>query len=131
MKTRYCVVIGVAAAFTIAACKEKEVDSKFITVSSPKANQVINDRDSVIIEAVIKPEKTTVNRYTVTVKNKHDKTLFTSNRGCDCKSLSEVKLRESFFYDIDKTSDVFLEITAVLDDNSETREKVPFVLQDK
>jgi hypothetical protein len=112
----------------IAACKEKEVDSKFITVNSPNANQVINDKDSVIVEAVIKPEKTTVNRYTVTVKNKHNKVLFTSNKGCECKATSEVKIRESFLYDIDKTSDVFLEIVAVLDDNSETREKVPFVL---
>lgn len=130
MKAKYCLAICVAAAITVAACKEKEVDSKFIAVSSPKANQAISDKDSVIIEAVIKPEKTTVNRYTVTVKNKHNKVLFISNRGCDCKSLSEVKIRESFLYDIDKTSDVYVEITAVLDNNSETREKVPFVLQD-
>jgi hypothetical protein len=110
--------------------QRKRSGFQFITVNSPKANQVINDKDSVIVEAVIKPEKTTVNRYTVTVKNKHNKVLFTSNKGCECKAMSEVNIRESFLYDIDKTSDVFLEIVAVLDDNSETREKVPFVLHD-
>jgi hypothetical protein len=130
MKTKLCLALCFAGVVAFAACKEKEVDSKFITINSPKANQVINDKDSVIIEAVIKPEKTTVNRYSVTVKNKHNKVLFTSNKSCDCKALSEVKIRESFLYDIDKTSDVFLEINAVFDNNSETREKVPFVLHD-
>lgn len=131
MKAKSCLALCMGASMLVMACKENEVDSKFITVISPKANQVINDKDSVIIEAVIKPEKTSVTSYSVSVKNKHNKALFTSINGCDCKSLNEVKIRKSFLYDIDKTSDVFLEINAVLSDNRETREKIPFVLKDQ
>lgn len=129
MKSKYCLTLCIGVAIAVAACKEKEVDSKFITVSSPTPHQRINDKDSVVIEAIIKPQNTTVISYSVSVKTKNDKILFTTNRSCDCKLVKEVKMRESFLYDIDQTSDVFLEIVAVMADNSETREKVPFILQ--
>lgn len=130
MNAKNFVALCLGVAIAVAGCKEKEVDSKFITVSSPKLNAVLEDKDSVIIEAVIKPEKTTVISYTVTVKTKNDQTIFSAQRGCDCESLSEVKLREAFLYDINKTSDVFLEIVAVLSDTRETRERVPFLIKD-
>ncbi len=131
MKANYLLAICIGVSIAVAACKEKEVDSKFITVSSPKAHQTVYDKDSIIVEAVIKPENNAkVLRYTIAVKNKHDKLLFTQNKSCDCKLMTEVKIREAFKYDIDKTSDVYLEIIAMLDNNSETREKVPFILHE-
>ena len=55
MKANYLLAICIGVSIAVAACKEKEVDSKFITVSSPKAHQTVYDKDSIIVEAVIKP----------------------------------------------------------------------------
>lgn len=115
------------------ACKEKlvEIDSPYITVTAPKHGQVVNDKDSVRIRATIKPVTGSVKSYSMTVKGKNGKILYSGQRGCDCKSKDSVDVRTSFYYDINKTSDVVLEIIAMLEDGSEIVEKVPFVLADQ
>lgn len=128
METKRLFISLACTLAVLTSCKEKVVDSADITVLSPKSHQVIEDKDSVRIEAVIQPQNAFVVSYSITVKNKHDKLLFSAQRGCDCKSQSKVNVEASFLYNIDKTSDVFLEIIAVLDDSREIREKVPFVL---
>lgn len=128
MKAKRFVMLWVGAAMAIAGCKEKEIDSPEISVISPKSGEVVEDKDSVRIEAIISPKNKSVISYAITVKTKNDKVIFNAQRGCDCKGLSEVKVKESFVYDINKTSDLFLEIKAMLDDGKELREKVAFVL---
>lgn len=130
MKTKHFVMlcIGVAMVRSVAGCKEKEIDSPEILVLSPKSHEVIKDEDSVRIEALITPKNRSVTSYAIDVHDKQDKVIFNAQRGCDCKGLSEVKVKQSFLYDINKTSDLFLEIKATLDDGKELREKVAFVL---
>lgn len=130
MKTKYLISICVGITAAVMACKEKEIDSEFITVSSPGVHQVINDKDSVTIDAVIKPKNAFVASFSLTVTNKHNKTLYSSQNGCDCKSLSEVIVHKSFLYDVETSTDAYLLITAVLDNGQELRKKIPFVLQD-
>ncbi|OJV15463.1 MAG: hypothetical protein BGO21_31220 [Dyadobacter sp. 50-39] len=117
-----------AIAWLFPACKEKEVDAPEITVLSPKSHQVIKDKDSVRIEATVKPSNTWVTSYTLTVKNKHNKLIFNAQRGCDCKSLTQVEIKQSFLYEVDKTSDLLLEIEALLGDGRKIREQIPFVI---
>lgn len=130
MKTKrfFALCFGVAAAVT--ACKEKEVDSPDITVLSPKVNEVIADKDSVRIKFVLRPKGASVTSYSATVKTKNDKMIFHEQRGCDCKSKDQIEASTAFRYDIDKTSDVSLEIKAILDDGRELVERVPFVLKE-
>lgn len=80
------------------------------------------------VDALIKPTNASVASYSINVMNKHDKLLFNSQEGCDCKSVSEVKIKKSFMYNVDKTLNVYLEIKAVLDDGRKIREKIPFVI---
>nr|WP_295927995.1 hypothetical protein [uncultured Dyadobacter sp.] len=132
MKAKHLISIcvGITAAFI--SCKEKtvQIDSEFITVSSPTPRQVINDSDSVDIDFVIKPQDASVTKFLITVTNKHGKTIFSSQQGCDCKSQSEVTVHKAFLYDVEKTMDVSVLITAVLDNGKELREKIPIVLHE-
>ncbi|ACT96860.1 hypothetical protein [Dyadobacter fermentans] len=130
MEKKRVVMLCILAAMAIAGCKEKEIDSPEISVLSPKSHEVINDKDSVRIEATITPNDRSVTSYTITVQTKQDKVIFSAQRGCDCKGQSEVIVKQSFMYDVGKTSDVLLEIKAILDDGKELREKVAFVLAD-
>lgn len=130
MKTKHFVMLCIGTTIAIAGCKEKEIDSPEISVSSPKSHEVIEDKDSVRIEALITPKNRSVTSYAISVQNKQDKVIYSAQRGCDCKDLSEVKVKQSFLYDISKTSDLFLEIKVTLDDGKELREKVAFVLAD-
>lgn len=128
MKTKHFFALCLGAALMLTGCEEKELDSPEIAVLSPKSHEVIEDTDSVRIEAIITPKNTTVTSYYLNVKNKHGKLIFNAQRGCDCKSLGQVKLRVAFLYEVEETLDVFLDIEAVLEDGRTIREKIPFVL---
>lgn len=128
MKTNYHLIALTSLLAMSASCKEKEVVSSDIMVVSPKPHQVIEDKDSVQIEAIFKPKGASITGYSMTVKDKQDKLVFNKQASCDCKSRDRVEIKTAFFHDIDKTSDLFLEIKAVLDDGREIGEKIPFVL---
>lgn len=132
MKTKHLISICIGIMAALIGCKEKtvELDSEFITVSSPKARQVINDKDSVDIDFVVKPQDASVSSILITVTNKYGKTIFSSQHGCDCKSLNEVIVHKAFLYDVAKTTDMSVLITAVLDNGTELNEKVPFILHE-
>ncbi|MET7253495.1 hypothetical protein ACWKW6_00385 [Dyadobacter jiangsuensis] len=128
MKTNYHLIAMVGILVLTTSCKDKEAVSPDITVLSPKPHQVIEDKDSVEIKAVFKPKGASITSYSMTVKDKQDKLLFNDQRSCDCKSRDKVEVKASFRHDVDKTSDLFLEIKAVLDDGREIGEKIPFIL---
>ncbi|WP_353721009.1 hypothetical protein [Dyadobacter sp. 676] len=130
MKTRRFLTLCFGMAAAMVACKEEKVDSPEITVLAPRSHQVVADKDSVQIEAIFRPKGASVSSYSMTVKTKNNKWLFNTQRSCQCDTKDSVKVKTSFYYDINKTSDVFLEIKAMLDDGREIAEKIPFVLTD-
>ncbi|MHA4741634.1 hypothetical protein [Dyadobacter sp. MSC1_007] len=128
MKTNLFLALATGLSIALLGCDEKKVDSPEITVFSPKSHQVLDDNDSIRIEAVIKPAHAKVTDYSLIVKDKYEKVLFSTQKKSN--ETSEVKIKESFLYDINKTTNVFLDITAWMDNEELARERVPFVLHD-
>jgi hypothetical protein len=115
----------------LTACKEKEqLDSPFITITSPTINQLVEDSDSIRVEALIEPKNTSVLHYNLSVRSKKDRLIYESQSSCDCKTSPTVKVEKSFVYNVKETSELTLEIQARLADGSDIRETRPFRLVD-
>lgn len=128
MKTKLFNVLCTGMVIVLISCEEKAIDSPEITVFSPKLHEVIDDNDSIRIEAVIKPAHAKITDYSIIVKDKYEKVLFSTQKKCN--EPGDVKIKESFFYDINKITNVFLDIAAWKDNEELVRERVPFVLND-
>jgi len=133
MKTNRSILTFATLAAFIGACEEREVlreDSPYITVNSPTRNQTIEDKDSVMVKAVIEPKNTSVVSYHIWLIDNEKNTIYNRKTDCNCEGMVTVPVKASFQYDIKKTSDLLLHIDAVLKDGTNLREELPFILAD-
>jgi hypothetical protein len=129
MKLKIAILSLVCFTLFFVACKEKELDSPYITVHSPTRNQSLQDKDSVKVKAQIEPKNTSVVNTVITIKDKKEKTLASANLGCACDSKPVVNIEQSLFYEVKKKQNVILEICAELKNGEKICETVPFELK--
>jgi len=119
---------------SMASCKEKGKkyeDSPLITVNSPLRNQVIEDKDSVKVQAVIEnKEVSSIKSFSVWVLDNENKYIYHEEWPCDCKGEKLVTVQTKFLYDIIKSSDLLLHVDATLENGTSLREEIPFRLLD-
>ncbi|WP_157488320.1 hypothetical protein [Dyadobacter crusticola] len=131
MKTNKLMLTLSAAILLIAGCKDKEVwveDSPYITVSSPTKDQVLQDGDSIRINAVIEPKSVLITYYhIILLDQKHS--ILNSKVICK-KDESKVEIDTAFTYNIKKTSDLLLQVHAQLADGNYIRDETRFKLVD-
>ncbi len=118
----------------IVSCEEKEKkyeDSPLITVNSPLRNQVINDADTVRVQAVIEnKEASPIKSVSVWLLDNEKKYIYHKEWPCDCKGEKLVTIQTKFLYDIHKSSDLVLHLDATLENGTSLREEIPFRLLD-
>ena len=133
MKANKFVVVAGLLAFQLTGCRDKEVytfDSPFITITSPAKNQSFQDRDSVTVKAFIEPQKVPVEHYFLILLDNEKKVILNEKVDCDCHGKTRIDLERTFLYDINKTSDLLLQLVAHLEDGTDLREEVRFKLVD-
>lgn len=135
MKTKQLLMPLACTLAFIASCEEKErkyEDSPLITVNSPLRNQVIEDTDSVKVQAVIENKNASpVKSFSVWVLNNEKSYIYQKEWPCNCKGEKLVTVQTKFKYDINKTSDLLLHVDAMLENGTSLREEIPFRLLDK
>jgi hypothetical protein len=124
-----------AMSLTVAfySCRDKEkyiFDSPYINVSSPSRNQVVEDRDSLVVTATIAGTKSAVVSYEIWMSNKEKAYVLYLKKDCDSTNQKSLNIRESFSCDIPETTDVLLHVDAILADGTSLNEEVPFKLAD-
>jgi hypothetical protein len=133
MKTNPSFLALSAFALLLSSCEEQErmyEDSSQITVNLPTRKQAIEDQDSVIIKAVIEPVNSSVVSYQIWLIDNNKNWIYNKQQSCDCKGVSAVNIEGAFLYDIDKTSDLILNVHAKLENGTHIREEIPFRLVD-
>lgn len=135
MKTKQLFMPLACMLVSMASCEEKEKkyeDSPLITVNSPLRNQVIEDTDSVKVQAVIEnKEASPVKSFAVWLLDNEKKYIYHEEWPCDCKGEKLVTVQTKFLYNISKSSDLLLHVDATLENGTSLREEVPFRLLDK
>ncbi|KAA6436749.1 hypothetical protein FEM33_21690 [Dyadobacter flavalbus] len=129
MKSGIAILSLVFFTLYFVACKEKELDSPYITVLSPTRNQSLQDKDSIKVKAQIEPKNTSVVNTVITIRDKKEHTLTSANLGCACDSKPVVNIEKSLFYEVKKKQNVILEICAELKNGEKVCETVPFELK--
>ena len=133
MKTNKLMITLFALVLLVASCKDKEIhtqDSPYITVTSPTKNQVVQDNDSIRVEALIQPETGSVISYQVNLLSKKKHIIYESREHCNCKDIKNISISKAFMYDTNKTSDMLLQVQAELKDGTYIREEIPIKLVD-
>nr|WP_295927992.1 hypothetical protein [uncultured Dyadobacter sp.] len=136
MKTKYLAALLISVAGTMSlfsACKEKErvyEDSPLITVHSPTRKQIIEDTDSVRIQAVIENKNASLKNVSVWLMDNNKQYIYNQQWPCDCKDEKIVVISTSFLHDIAKTSDLIINIHAEFNNGETVREEAPFRLID-
>jgi hypothetical protein len=128
MKAKTIFLNLICATIFFIGCKEKTLDSPYITILTPVANQVFQDKDSIRITAEIQPNNTSVTYSSIAIKDDKGHMLAFSNRGCACAGQSVVKLDHSILYAVKKKQEVTLEVCANLENGQTICETIPFVI---
>ena len=128
MKSKINFKMFIFLASFFVGCKEKELDSPYITILTPVANQVFQDKDSIRVEARIEPKNTSVVNSIITIKDKKGHVLAQSNLGCACENLPVITLKKALIYPVKQNQDVTLEICADLQNGVRICETRPFVI---
>lgn len=135
MKTKQLFMPLACILVSMASCEDKEKkyeDSPLITVNSPLRNQVIEDTDSVKIQATIENKETSpIKSFSIWLLNNDKKFIYQEEWPCNCKGEKLVTIQKKFLYDINKTSDLLLHVDATLENGTSLREEIPFRLLDK
>ena len=134
MKTISFFISLLVIAICCSSCKEKErvyEDSPLIDVKSPTKNQAIEDTDSVRVQAVIENKNGSLKNISVWLIDSNKQYIYNEQWPCDCQKEKVVVVNTAFLHDINKTSDLILNVHAEFDKEGLVREEVPFRLLDK
>ncbi|CAG5070650.1 hypothetical protein DYBT9623_03195 [Dyadobacter sp. CECT 9623] len=133
MKANHLLLTLSASFFLFTGCRDKTVwieDSPFITVTSPTQNQAMEDNDSIRVEALIQPKSAPIVSYHIVMMGEEKEVILNYKTICDCKDKSTVAIDTAFTYDIKKTSNVLLHVSAELEDRTHIRDETRFKLVD-
>ncbi|KQS24684.1 hypothetical protein [Dyadobacter sp. Leaf189] len=133
MKAKKLMLALSASILLVAGCKDNEIDaedSQYITMTSPMKNQEVQDSDSIRVDATIKPNSGAVASYQVYLLDKKGKRMHETKIMCGCADKGNVAIDLAFMYDVKKTSDMYIQVQAELEDGTRIHEEMPFRLVD-
>ena len=129
MKTSKLIWTAAGFAILAAGCKENEYsyeDSPYIEVISPARNQAVEDKDTVVVKAIIKPPHGSVLNYHIILLDNEKRSIYNQPTECDCKDQSSVEIEAKFAYNIEETSNLVLQVHAEIENGLFIREEIPF-----
>jgi hypothetical protein len=125
MKTRTYIIVFCIMLLLNTACQKDVLDTPFITIKTPNANQIFGNNAPINVVASIDVPNAKVVSHQVTARFANKNLLYTSNGGT-CIGENLVQIDQTFINTMDKNANMTLEITATLDNGSTITKSLPF-----